>query len=288
MKTKISIVTPSLNQGAYIEATIKSVVEQNYPNLEYIIADGASKDQTLSILEKYKQHFAKVISEKDTGHGDAINKGFANSTGEIMAWLNSDDKYYPWTFDVVSEIFEKFPDVDWIVGLNSWFDINGRLYQTAPIFKNKYNFLLSDYKWIQQESVFWRRRLWDKVGAKIDQSYSLMVDGDLWSRFFQHAELWHVNRVIGGYRVHDTNRAGLNGDKIIQEMDLIVSKMMGMLSPEDANRIAKLKKLDALGPKGRGLLKKLIRKPELMASAQHKCIAWHEGDWVKTSRPFFG
>ncbi len=92
---KVSIITPSFNQGQFLEASIRSVLEQDYPNIEYIIVDGNSKDESGEIIKKYQNHLAWWVSEKDKGHADALNKGFSHATGEILAWLNSDDIYFP-------------------------------------------------------------------------------------------------------------------------------------------------------------------------------------------------
>ncbi|MCH7686389.1 MAG: glycosyltransferase, partial [Planctomycetes bacterium] len=114
---KISIVTPSFNQGRYLEETIQSVLSQDYPNLEYMIMDGGSTDESFDILHRYESRLTFWQSSPDGGQYEAINSGFARTDGEIMAWINSDDKYTPWAFSVVAEIFLTFPEIEWITTL---------------------------------------------------------------------------------------------------------------------------------------------------------------------------
>jgi glycosyltransferase involved in cell wall biosynthesis len=220
---KISIVTPSFNQGVFLEETICSVLDQKYPNLEYIIIDGGSTDNSVETIKKYEKHLTYWVSEPDRGHGHALNKGFALATGEIMAWLNSDDKYLPWTFETVAEVFNAFPEVEWIQGNPATWDIKGRMVTSSTSQKNLTDFLIGKYAWIQQESTFWRHSLWARTGGYIDDSYQFMVDGELWSRFFLTAECYRVNRVIGGFRAHTHNRSKIHELACRAEMEKLSS-----------------------------------------------------------------
>jgi len=222
---KISIVTPSFNQGHFLRETINSVVSQNYNNLEYIVIDGGSGDDSPKIIKEYDNSLYYWISEPDRGHAHALNKGFDKSTGEIMAWINSDDKYLPWTFATVNEIFTQHPDIEWIVGTNAWWNSKGTLLRARNVYKNRHDFLSGDFKWIQQESVFWRRSLWNRTGAFINEAYRLMVDGELWTRFFLEARLWHAECILSGYREHSSNRAKSHYDLCILEMESAIKQL---------------------------------------------------------------
>src|SRR3954447_3859663 len=124
---KISVVTPSFNQAEYLEETLRSVLDQEYTNLEYIVIDGGSTDGSVDIIRRYEDRLAYWVSEPDQGQYDALNKGFARTTGEIMAWLNSDDKYLDWTFSSVAEAMSKLPEIEWLTSQFQFFwDQKGR------------------------------------------------------------------------------------------------------------------------------------------------------------------
>lgn len=222
---KISIVTANYNGEKFLEETILSVLNQNYPNLEYIVIDGGSTDSSLDIIKKYENQLHFWCSEPDKGHADALNKGFKKCTGDIMAWINSDDMYFPWTFKAVAEIFCTYDDVYWIKGLHSHFSELGVLLKSNTVYKNIFDYLIKDYKWIQQESVFWRRELWEKSGGFINEDYRFMVDGELWSRFFLYEDIWHVNIPLGGLRHHKSRRAPNNMSTVLLEMDKCIDAM---------------------------------------------------------------
>jgi glycosyltransferase involved in cell wall biosynthesis len=215
---KISLVTPSFNQAEFIEATIQSILSQGYPNLEYIIIDGGSTDGSVEIIKKYEKHLHFWCSEPDAGQYDAINKGFAHSSGEIMAWLNSDDMYFTWTLKTVASIMSELPEVEWLTTLSpAYWDWHGFCYGIASIagYSRKAYldgvYLPGSYKtalgWIQQESTFWRRNLWQKVGGSIATEFSLAGDFDLWSRFYSHADLYGTPSPLGGFRYQPNQRS---------------------------------------------------------------------------------
>jgi len=218
---KISIVTPSFNQAKYLEETIQSVLGQNYPNLEYIIIDGGSTDGSVEIIKKYENHLAYWISEPDNGMYHAIQKGFDKSTGDIMAWINSDDMYHPRALFTVAEIFNSFGSVNWLQGLTTIFDESGR---TVEAYKSriftKFDFYNADYGFIQQESTFWRRSLWERTGASLDCSLLYAGDFALWLKFFSSDKLYVTNALIGGFRMRSSNQLSLDFRKeYIEEIE---------------------------------------------------------------------
>jgi glycosyltransferase involved in cell wall biosynthesis len=203
---KISLVTPVFNSVEYIEQTIRSVLAQGYPNLEYFIIDGASSDGTLDIIQKYASQISGYISEPDNGMYDAINKGFAPTSGEIMGWISATDQLQLGALSVVGSVFREHPEVEWITGRPSWSNDAGMILGVKDLPRwSRYRFLAGANKYIQQESTFWRRSLWDRVGAHVDASRRSASDFELWVRFFRHARLYSVDALIGSFRVHSNS-----------------------------------------------------------------------------------
>lgn len=211
---KITIVTPSYNSVKYIERTILSVIEQNYPNLEYIVIDGGSTDGTIDIIKKYEHKLACWISEPDKGMYFAIQKGFEKSTGEIMGWINSDDKHHPRSLFMLAGIF-KNQHINWVQGIPSVFDKNDAIvYANSRPEVDKLFFYqtrhLSTGKYIQQESTFWRRNLWEKAGSYISTQFKWAGDFELWIRFFKYADLYNVPALLAGFRISDNQISSIH------------------------------------------------------------------------------
>lgn len=224
---KISIVTVAYNMERFIEQTIRSVVDQKTPEVEYVLVDGASSDATLSIAKRYEPSIDILISEPDDGQYQAIAKGFAHSSGEVMGWINADDILLPWTFSVVAQIFDQFPEVDWITGSPAFLNEAGQLgriqwhlpaYPRSFIANGWYQKHLGAY--LQQESMFWRRSLWDRVGG-LDTSHSLAADFDLWTRFAGHADLIPVDVPLAAFRERADARSSAGAVKYEAEVTAI-------------------------------------------------------------------
>ena len=231
---KISIVTPSYNSAETIERTIQSVLNQNYPNLEYIIVDGGSTDGTPEIIQKYANELHYWISEPDNGMYDALEKGFAQASGEILAWINSDDMHNPWTLSLINDVFQDLPKVEWITTLfplmrNPRGDIVETIiipgYHKDAFYRGEYSSVSSFVlEQIQQESTFWRRSLWEKVGNRMDKTLKLAGDFELWSRFFQYAELIGVRTSIGGIVNHANQMTKLNIEQRLEEERIVLNR----------------------------------------------------------------
>jgi glycosyltransferase involved in cell wall biosynthesis len=181
---------------------LRSVVEQDYPDLEYVVVDGGSTDGSREIIEKYSHHFSHWVSEPDDGHYPALNKGFAETTGEILGYLNGDDVLLPGSLDLVSWIFENFPEVEWLTGAHISIDEQGRpVSVTMPSRWSRWHILSERMgRFIGQESTFWRRSLWERAGGHLDEDFRLAADLELWARFSRHAELQTVFAPIGCFR----------------------------------------------------------------------------------------
>lgn len=201
---RISIITPVFNQVKYIEDTIRSILNQGYPNLEYIIIDGGSTDGTVEVIRKYESQLAYWVSEPDRGMYDAIQKGFDHSTGEIMSWLNADDLYVDGCFWNVANIFARHEEINWICGTNTHCDSTGRIiYNRSSRHLCKWNFFMRDFQWIAQENTFWRRDLWERAGSRMATGLHLAGDFELWLRFFNLEKLFYVQAPFGIFRLRE-------------------------------------------------------------------------------------
>lgn len=208
----------------YIEQTLTSVLDQEYDNLEYIVLDGKSNDNTVTVIEKYRNKISVFKSESDKGQYDAIQKGMRLATGEIMAWLNADDIYFPWTLSTVGRIFSEYPEVQWLSGMAAFIDESGNLTHIYNNLNAKPSKLISRgyfrqklYGYLQQEGMFWRRTLWDISGG-LDMQYKLAADFGLWTKFARQAELLSVAIPLAGFRQRSDSRSRLQEDKYYKEV----------------------------------------------------------------------
>jgi glycosyltransferase involved in cell wall biosynthesis len=198
----ISIVTPNRNCATFIDKTLASVVNQTGCDFELIVIDGASTDNSMDVVGLYKERIAYALSEPDNGMYDAINKGIAKARGDVIAYLNSDDFYYPGTLNFVADFFESHPDVDLVYGDLNFVDADGRIKfrQSYPAFDLS-RFQALNYASIGQPAAFWRRRLQEQVGS-FDTTLKMASDFDFFVRAGRAGRLAHVSRVLAAFRVH--------------------------------------------------------------------------------------
>lgn len=202
----VSIVTPSFNQAAFLERTVQSVLTQHYPKLEYIIMDGASQDGTDRILTDYADQVTYLDSRQDRGQADAINRGFQYATGEILAWLNADDLLLPGAMACIVQFFLDHPEVDVVYGYRICIDEEDREIGRW-ILPSHDPTILPWANYVPQETLFWRRRLWEQVGAYVDESYQFALDWELLLRFQKSgANFACIPRFLGAFRVHSAQK----------------------------------------------------------------------------------
>lgn len=197
----ITVVTPSFNHAEFLEDTLSSVLDQQYPCLQYIVIDGGSTDGTSAILERYAPYLAYVVSEPDNGQTHALIKGFSRAEGDILAWLNSDDLYEPGVLHEVAEYFMAHPEARFVYGDATLIDRAGNLIRRKKEIPYHSYIWLHDYNYIPQPSAFWRRDLYEEVGG-LDQSFDLAMDADLWDRFAQVTKPHHVRRYWSRMRIY--------------------------------------------------------------------------------------
>jgi len=213
----VSIVTPSYNQARFLEFTIRSVLEQDYPNIEYIVVDGGSTDGSVDIIRRYEDRLAWWVSERDHGQTDAINKGFAHAKGEILAWLNSDDLYQAGTVAEAVASLRNRPEVGLIYGDANYIDENGRVIGRFPAAQTDYKRLRRGYVHIPQQSAFFRAALWREVGP-LDPSFYFAMDYDLWVRLACKAPVFYSRRLWANFRLHASGKSVIADDRCWPEM----------------------------------------------------------------------
>lgn len=203
MQPLVSIITPSFNQGDYIEETIKSVLGQDYPSIEYVVIDGGSTDNTLDILKRYNKKI-RWITEKDNGQADAISKGIRITSGDIVAWLNSDDILLPGAVATVVDCFSHHPDVKMVYGKGYFNDTAGKIigrYPTEPFDSER----LAMFNFICQPSTFFKKDAFNDVGG-LDIGLRYALDYDLWIRISRKFQVHYISEFLSSYRLHETSK----------------------------------------------------------------------------------
>jgi len=213
----VSIVTPSFNQAQFLEETICSVLDQDYPNIEYIIMDGGSTDSSLEIIKKYQSKLAGWVSEPDRGQTDAINKGFERASGEILAWINSDDTYQPGAVSEAVEYFKSHTGTGLVYGDANLIDEEGKIIGKFPARQTDYPRLRRGYVHIPQQSSFFSGDIWKRVGP-LDPSFHFAMDYDLWVRIARVAPIRYIQRTWANFRIHSQGKTTLEDVRCWPEM----------------------------------------------------------------------
>jgi glycosyltransferase involved in cell wall biosynthesis len=213
----VSIVTPSFNQARFIESTIQSVLNQDYPRLEYIIVDGGSTDGSSEIIRKYEKRLAWWVSEKDQGQTDAINKGFAHAKGDILAWLNSDDIYVPGAVTAAVKLLRENSEPGLVYGGANYINEAGDVIGKFPAAQTDYRRLRQGYVHIPQQAAFFRSAIWRAVGP-LDPSYYFAMDYDLWVRIAALSQVKFIPQTWASFRLHSAGKTILADDRCWPEM----------------------------------------------------------------------
>lgn len=208
---KITIVTPSFNQGKYLERTILSVINQHYPNLEYFVYDGGSTDNSVKIIKKYQKYFSYWQSKPDKGQADAVQQGFNRSTGDILCWLNSDDVLLPYSLKLIGTLFCKFPKINWLTSQSIIINDQDQIIHTGLNF-GKSRLLIKFglyhgkcFGFIPQEGTFWTKKLWHQSG-KVIPDHNQTLDYQLWRRFAKYSPLVNLESPLAAFRLQPNQK----------------------------------------------------------------------------------
>ncbi len=226
MSLRLSVVTPSYNQGRFIERTILSVLEQGFP-VEYVVFDGGSKDETVEILKKYEDRL-HWVSEKDRGQGHAVNKGIKATCGEVIGWINSDDIYYPGAFPAVMAYFEQHPEIDLVYGNANHIGLNDEILEPYPT-EDWDPEHLKEVCFICQPATFFRRQVVERFGL-LDESLQYTMDYELWLRLAKAGiQACRLPVLAAGSRMYPQNKTLKARVKVHAEMNDMFIKLMGVV-----------------------------------------------------------
>lgn len=224
MLPSISVITPSYNQGMFIEQTIKSVLNQDVPVLEYMVVDGGSTDETLRILKRYEDRI-RWVSEQDDGQADAINKGIKATKGDIVGYLNSDDIYYPGALAAVIAFFEKNPEIQVVYGDADHIDLDGKVIE--PYYTEDWDYeRFKEVCFLCQPSVFFKRQLIKKAGL-FDSHLQYCMDYEYWLRLGSITPFARLNEKLAGSRMYEGNKTLGSRVSVHKEMNDMLKKRLG-------------------------------------------------------------
>lgn len=267
---KISIITPSFNQGIFIERTINSVLTQNIPNLEYFVIDNQSQDETISILNQYS-NYLHYVSEQDRGQAHAVNKGLQIASGEIIGWLNSDDVYYPNALIKVIKYFTVHPAVDVVYGSANHIDENDKI--IAPYPTEPWNFeRLKKTCYLSQPAVFFRRRILSQLGL-LDETLQYCMDYEYWLRLaLSNLHFVYLPEVLAGSRFYPTTKTCSDPIKATFEAINMLKKSIGYVPSTWLVNYAVLRRKHAIAEQGSLKIRSL---PILWALTCYYAFKWN-------------
>jgi len=219
----ISIITPSFNQAQFLEQTILSVLDQNYPNLEYIIIDGGSTDGSIEIIKKYEKHLAYWVSRKDNGQTDALKRGFEKSNGEIFAWINSDDSYLPGAFLKIVNTFQKNPKANLVFGNIYFTDEKNNKIGEYRMTRRSFRHFIFEGMSLSQPATFWKKDIYNKVGG-LDLNYKFCMDFDFFIRVAKRGRLICLHEYLANFRIHKEAKTSTMKDVWQIEHEKLIKK----------------------------------------------------------------
>ena len=219
---KISVITPSFNQAEYLERTLRSVLDQGYSNLEYIVIDGGSTDGSVEIIRRYADRLAYWVSEPDKGQADALNKGLRLATGEWIAWQNSDDIYFPGAFHDLAMAASLHPEAGLIIGDMMLIDAQDRPLRDIRYVKPTTSALIAEGMVLANQASFWRRTVQERVGL-LNEAFHCSFDYEWFLRLTEHTHAVHVKRIWGALRLHGETKTSLLTSRFQEENQRILA-----------------------------------------------------------------
>ena len=268
---RITIVTPSYDQGLYLETTIRSVLDQGYPNLEYIIVDGGSTDDSVDIIRRYQDRLAWWVSEKDRGQTDAINKGFARATGELYAYINSDDTLRPNSLMTAAQTYRN--GHEWITGWAVFLDSQGDWPQVPMAHANDVDWILTNP--LCQQSTYWSSRLSKELGPfREDMHYAF--DYEFWLRiwFIAKVKPLMLHQCLGGFRLHDTSKTVSQANAFEPEFREVRAHYRQYLTPSERRDVDEYFDDEALKTHTRAAWAALLKR-DVIAAREHARKVFH-------------
>lgn len=236
---RITVITPSFNQAAYLERTILSVLNQGYPNLEYIIVDGGSTDGSVDIIRRYADRLTWWVSEPDQGQTDAINKGLRRATGDWVAWQNSDDIYYPGAFQDMATATAKHPEAGLIVGDMMLINEHDHPLRDVRYVQPSYKALLAEGMVLTNQAAFWRRGVHTEIGL-MREDLHFSFDYEWFLRLTRYVKAIHVGHIWGALRLHDETKTNLHAECFKDEQSKILA---GRVMPAWQKKLYKLRRM---------------------------------------------